>query len=50
MKIFDITGKNTRIIDCEQEIIHKCADCSFFTTCERNGDAKQNSIACEKFV
>ena len=50
MKIFDITGKNVRIIDNEQEFIHKCGDCSFFTTCERNGDVTQNSIACEKFV
>jgi len=50
MKIFDITGKNTRIIDSEQEFIHKCGDCSFFATCERNGDVNQNSIACEKFI
>jgi hypothetical protein len=50
MKIFDITGKNTKITEVKQEFIHKCADCSFFTTCEKNGDVNQHSIACEKFV
>ena len=50
MKIFDITGNNIRIIDGEHEFIHKCDECSFFVTCERNGEVNANSIACEKFI
>lgn len=55
MKIYDITGENTRIIDAEEkliqsEFIHRCSDCLFFETCEINGKVNHNSIACEKFI
>lgn len=53
MKIYDITTENTRTIEIKSEYneyIHRCSDCSFFETCERNGKVNHNSIACEKFV
>ena len=54
MKIYDITTENTRIIEnkseyIQSEFIHRCSDCSFFETCEKNGKVSRNSIACEKF-
>lgn len=54
MKIYDITTDNTRVIEKQseynREFIHKCGDCSFFETCEKNGKVISKSIACEKFV
>lgn len=54
MKIYDITTGNKRIVEIQSEYnheyIHRCSDCSFFETCERNGKVNQKSIACEKFV
>jgi hypothetical protein len=54
MKIYDITTDNTRIIEKQSEynrgFIHRCGDCSFFETCEKNGKVISKSIACEKFI
>lgn len=54
MKIYDITTENTRIIEKQSgynhEFIHRCSDCSFFETCEKNGKVISKSIACEKFI